>query len=64
VVEIATVYWLFPETHGHTLEELSFMFEGKSVQDKVQAKVDKVMELENVCEEPTETITNQHLEAQ
>lgn len=45
-VEIATVYWLFPETHNRTLEELSFMFEGKAVQDKVQQNVDKVLQVE------------------
>ncbi|GAB1319303.1 Major myo-inositol transporter iolT [Madurella fahalii] len=45
-VEIATVYWIFPETHNRTLEELSFMFEGKAVQDKVQQNVDKVLNIE------------------
>ncbi|TPX08512.1 uncharacterized protein E0L32_009999 [Thyridium curvatum] len=44
LVEIATVYELFPETQGRTLEELSFMFEGREVQDKVQHNVDKVLE--------------------
>ncbi|KAK3389156.1 general substrate transporter [Podospora didyma] len=50
LIEIATVYLLFPETHNRTLEELSFMFEGKEVQDKVEKNVDKVLhlELENV----------------
>lgn len=42
-VEIATVYFFFPETHGRTLEELSFLFEGKEVQDKVNKNVDKVL---------------------
>ncbi len=48
--EIATVYLLFPETHNRTLEELSFMFEGKDVQQKVEKNVDKVLhvELENM----------------
>lgn len=45
LVEIATVYLLFPETHNRTLEELSFMFEGKEVQDRVQHNVDKQLEL-------------------
>ncbi|KAI2462897.1 MFS general substrate transporter [Annulohypoxylon bovei var. microspora] len=48
VVEIATVYLLFPETHNRTLEELSFMFEGREVQDKVQRNVNKQLELEQV----------------
>ena len=46
LVEILTVYFLFPETHNRTLEELSFMFEGKEVQDKVQKSVDKALQLE------------------
>lgn len=53
LVEIATVYLLFPETHNRTLEELSFMFEGKEVQDQVQRKVDKVLQLELETVEPT-----------
>ncbi len=56
VVEIATVFFLFPETQGRTLEELSFMFEGKAMQDKVQMKVDKVMELETVRDELSEQV--------
>ena len=54
LVEIATVYLLFPETHNRTLEELSFMFEGKEVQDKVQHNVDKALqfELETVPRQP------------
>ncbi len=43
LVEILTVAVLFPETYNRSLEELSFMFEGKAVQDKVQRKVDKVL---------------------
>lgn len=43
VVEIATVYFLFPETHGRTLEELSFMFEGKSMQNKVEKQTEEVL---------------------
>jgi hypothetical protein len=46
LVEIATVYCLFPETYNRTLEELSFMFEGKEVQDKVQRNMDKVLQVE------------------
>jgi hypothetical protein len=46
LVEILTVYFLFPETHNRTLEELSFMFEGKEVQQRVQRDVTKVLEVE------------------
>ncbi|KAI6355452.1 hypothetical protein MCOR25_008173 [Pyricularia grisea] len=43
LVEIATVYFLFPETHGRTLEELSFMFEGKEAQARVISGVEKIV---------------------
>ncbi|KAJ0328001.1 hypothetical protein COL922a_013340 [Colletotrichum nupharicola] len=46
LVEIATVYFVFPETYDRTLEELSFMFEGKEVQDKVQKNTQKVLQVE------------------
>ncbi|WYZ43416.1 hypothetical protein EsH8_VI_001115 [Colletotrichum jinshuiense] len=46
LVEIATIYLIFPETYGRTLEELSFMFEGKEVQDKVQKNTQKVLQVE------------------
>ncbi|KAK4222287.1 lactose permease [Podospora fimiseda] len=45
-VEVLTVYLLFPETYNRTLEELSFMFEGKEVQDRVRQNVDKVLSVE------------------
>lgn len=45
--EVATVYFLFPETYNRTLEELSFIFEGKEVQDKVQSNVDKQLEADH-----------------
>lgn len=38
----------FPETYGRTLEELSFMFEGKAVQNKVENNVDKQLEMEPI----------------
>lgn len=46
VVEIATVYFIFPETKGRSLEGLSFMFESKEVRDNVEKNVDKVLETE------------------
>ncbi|KAL1836770.1 hypothetical protein VTJ49DRAFT_4688 [Mycothermus thermophilus] len=46
LVEIITVYLLFPETHNRTLEELSFMFEGKEVQQRVEQNMDKVLQVE------------------
>ncbi|KAF2107022.1 general substrate transporter [Lophiotrema nucula] len=39
-VEIATVYLFFPETHNRTLEELSFMFEGREKQREVEKGVE------------------------
>jgi sugar porter (SP) family MFS transporter len=44
LVEIATVYFFFPETSGRSLEELSFMFESKDVREKVEANTNKVLE--------------------
>ncbi|KAM7210194.1 General substrate transporter [Rhypophila decipiens] len=44
LVEIATVYLLFPETHDRTLEELSFMFEGREIQGRVEKGVEKVLD--------------------
>lgn len=49
--EVLVVYLLFPETHNRTLEELSFIFEGKGVQDKVQSNVDKQVALQIEMEE-------------
>ena len=46
LVEIATVYFIFPETQGRSLEELSFMFESKEVRERVDKNVDKVLETE------------------
>jgi hypothetical protein len=43
LVEITTIYFLFPETHGRTLEELSFMFEGKEMQAKVEKNIEQVL---------------------
>ncbi|KAF5863549.1 hypothetical protein ETB97_009793 [Aspergillus alliaceus] len=39
--ELVFIYFLFPETSGRTLEELSFMFEGKEKADEVAAAVQK-----------------------
>jgi hypothetical protein len=44
LVEITTIYFFFPETRGHSLEELSFMFEGKEMQERVNERVDQVMD--------------------
>ncbi|KFH41526.1 Lactose permease-like protein [Hapsidospora chrysogenum ATCC 11550] len=46
LVEIATVYLLFPETKGRSLEELSFMFEDKEIRNRVESNVNKVLETE------------------
>ncbi|KAL4872510.1 hypothetical protein BDV12DRAFT_133559 [Aspergillus spectabilis] len=39
--EIVFIYFIFPETHGRTLEELSFLFEGKEMANEVAAAVHK-----------------------
>lgn len=57
VVEVGIVYLMFPETYNRTLEELSFMFEGKEVQEKVQRNINKQLELEFEHIKPTVTTT-------
>ena len=60
LVEIATVYTFFPETHNRTLEELSFMFEGREAQEKVARGTEKVLqqvEVELVTEQPAQAKT-------
>ncbi|VUC23976.1 unnamed protein product [Clonostachys rosea] len=42
--EIFTIWLLFPETHGRSLEELSFMFEDQDVRDRVDKNVEKVVD--------------------
>ncbi|KAL4784186.1 general substrate transporter [Aspergillus varians] len=39
--ELVFIYFFFPETQGRTLEELSFMFEGKEKANEVAAAVHK-----------------------
>ncbi|KAK3317131.1 general substrate transporter [Cercophora scortea] len=41
--EVVFVYFMFPETMGRTLEELTFMFEDKKLSDQVNAVVEKVV---------------------
>ncbi|KAB8201666.1 general substrate transporter [Aspergillus parasiticus] len=43
--ELVFIYFLFPETSGRTLEELSFMFEGKEKANEVAAAVHKQIEV-------------------
>lgn len=59
IVEIATVYFIFPETKGHSLEELSFMFETKDVRDRVENNVNKVLETELQAVEVTDSKKDQ-----
>ncbi|KAH8818195.1 lactose permease [Hyaloscypha sp. PMI_1271] len=40
-VEAACVYFFYPETHGRTLEELSFLFEDRLLADNVARAVEK-----------------------
>ncbi|RYP08329.1 hypothetical protein DL764_001975 [Monosporascus ibericus] len=41
--EIAFVWFMFPETHGRTLEELAFLFEDKALADQAVNAVEKVI---------------------
>ncbi|KAE8147157.1 general substrate transporter [Aspergillus avenaceus] len=44
--EVVFIYLFFPETSGRTLEELSFMFEGKEKAQQVAAAAQKQMDVE------------------
>jgi len=46
--EVIFVYFLFPETFGRTLEEVTFMFESKEITDKAELAVEKSMKRDNV----------------
>ncbi|KAK1255584.1 hypothetical protein MKX07_007843 [Trichoderma sp. CBMAI-0711] len=46
--EICFVYFLFPETAGRTLEELSFLFEDKTLADQAVMAVEKVVHHDEV----------------
>ncbi|KAH8645997.1 general substrate transporter [Tricladium varicosporioides] len=52
--EIVFIYFLFPETHGRTLEELSFLFEGKDNAHRaviaVEKEIDNEAHVEHVAE--------------
>lgn len=48
--EIFTIWLLFPETHGRSLEELSFMFEDQAVRDRVDKNVEKVVDTVQLTE--------------
>ncbi|KAK3348524.1 general substrate transporter [Neurospora tetraspora] len=41
--EVCFVYFMFPETMGRTLEELTFMFEGEDLQRQANAAAEKVV---------------------
>ncbi|KAK3400449.1 general substrate transporter [Sordaria brevicollis] len=41
--EVCFVYFMFPETMGRTLEELTFMFEGDDLQRQANAAAEKVV---------------------
>ncbi|KAF1948538.1 hexose transporter-like protein [Byssothecium circinans] len=44
--EIVFIYFLFPETYGRTLEELSFLFEDRALAEEAAAKVSKQIQQE------------------
>ncbi|KAJ5174041.1 MFS sugar transporter [Penicillium coprophilum] len=51
--ELVFIYFLFPETSGRTLEELSFMFEGKEKANEVAAAVHKQLDRDDEKERAT-----------
>jgi len=46
--EVVFVYFMFPETSGRTLEELSFLFEDKEYADRATMAVEKVVHHEDM----------------
>lgn len=46
LVEITTVYLIFPETKDRSLEELAFIFEGREARERQSRNVDKQLNLE------------------
>ncbi|KAH6613539.1 general substrate transporter [Chaetomium sp. MPI-SDFR-AT-0129] len=44
--EVLFVYFMFPETHGRTLEELAFIFEDKRLADEAVAAAEKAVQHE------------------
>ncbi|KAF2476919.1 hexose transporter-like protein [Lindgomyces ingoldianus] len=43
VLEVAFIYFMFPETYGRTLEELTFLFEGQEKQTELLQQAHKVL---------------------
>lgn len=41
------VFFFFPETHGKTLEELTFLFESQELADRATSAVEKVVHHED-----------------
>lgn len=44
LVEALIVYFVFPETHDRTLEDLSFFLEGKEINERAQRDMDRILE--------------------
>ena len=42
--EALCIYFLFPETRGRTLEELTFLFEGKEATKEMQKRTEYILE--------------------
>ncbi|TVY41674.1 High-affinity glucose transporter [Lachnellula subtilissima] len=47
-LEILTIYFFYPETQGRTLEELTFLFEDKALEEKAVVAVEKTIHHESV----------------
>lgn len=44
LIEALIVYFVFPETHDRTLEDLSFFLEGKEINERAQRDMDRILE--------------------
>src|SRR5690606_18640857 len=52
--EVCFVWFLFPETSGRTLEELSFLFEGDEMNNKIERATEKQLG-DEIVEHPNKT---------
>ncbi|KAL1959500.1 hypothetical protein VTO42DRAFT_1945 [Malbranchea cinnamomea] len=52
--EFLFIFFVYPETHGRTLEELAFLFEGKEYADMAVAAVEKQVNTDHAGREKTE----------
>ena len=55
IVEALIVYFVFPETHDRTLEDLSFFLEGKEINERARRDMGRILERVDVSGNERET---------